>query len=353
LTAGIDGLRADFGQGLPPPCWEYIINRSRSRKWNLVFMAESLDGGPVTKRSARHFDVLNEKIIFDLHHARSTNDFRALYDDRRASYGAALVLLNTSSHDEDNYKDPFEGLLRFAVNSTIDGITLISAGQEFGLRGTIVPPNDSNPAAGPPFGYELYETNFGKQIPQFKEFNSLMPLWREAGRDDSDAAHLHNLYAAISTARRASPALRGANRVFLNLKDNTPHGQIFSIAKFERRNAGPKDQDVIFAFVNLTVGADAATPAGNAFNVNVDANHDGVNDFGIKPERLYNVKNIAAYTGTDTHRRDTLLWGNGRLGSDLLRNGIDVRLNRVPADRDRWADAPYEAQFLKLFDVTP
>jgi glycosidase len=352
-AAGIDGLRADFGQGLPPPCWEYLINRSRTRKWNLVFMAESLDGGAVTYRSGRHFDVLNENIIFGLHHAISTTDFRALFDDRRASYGSALVLLNTSSHDEDNYKDPFEGLLRFAVNNTIDGIPLISAGQELGLRGTLVPPNDSNPAEGPPFGYDLYETNFNKPIPQFKVFNSLLPLWREAASPDSDAAHLHNLYATIGMARRKSPALRSINRIFLNLKDNTPHRQIFSVAKFERQNAGPKDQDVVFAFVNLVRGADVATSTGNAFNVDVDADHDGVNDFGIQPEHLYNVKNLAAYTLADPHRADALLWGAERKGSDLIQNGVPVQLHRVPSDRSGWAHAPYEAQYLKLIDVTP
>src|SRR6185312_4253822 len=57
-TAGIDGLRADFAQGLPPQFWEYLVNRTRSRRWDFVFMAESLDGGPVTYRSARQFDVL-------------------------------------------------------------------------------------------------------------------------------------------------------------------------------------------------------------------------------------------------------------------------------------------------------
>ena len=36
---GIDGLRCDFGQGLPPQLWEYIINRTRSFKWNFMFMA--------------------------------------------------------------------------------------------------------------------------------------------------------------------------------------------------------------------------------------------------------------------------------------------------------------------------
>ena len=48
VVKGIDGLRADFGQGLPPPVWEYIINRARTRRWAFVFMAESLDGGAVT-----------------------------------------------------------------------------------------------------------------------------------------------------------------------------------------------------------------------------------------------------------------------------------------------------------------
>ena len=34
-------------QGLPPQAWEYIINKARARKWNFVFMSESLDGGAV------------------------------------------------------------------------------------------------------------------------------------------------------------------------------------------------------------------------------------------------------------------------------------------------------------------
>ena len=57
---GIDGLRCDFGQGLPPQAWEYIINTTRTRKWNFVMMSESLDGGAVTYRSNRHFDIMNE-----------------------------------------------------------------------------------------------------------------------------------------------------------------------------------------------------------------------------------------------------------------------------------------------------
>ncbi len=354
-SAGVDGLRGDFGQGMPPQCWEYIVNRTRSRKWNFVFMAESLDGGPVTYRSARHFDVLNENIIFDIRGARRTSDFRRLYEQRRGSYGEAAVLLNTSSHDEDNYRNPFEALLRFAVNSTMDGIPLICAGQEAGLRGTIVPPSGgSNPDVGPPFGYDRFFAPFdpNKRIPQFMTFNSLMPLWRELQNADSDGARLEQLYSAIGKARNDSRALRSPNRFFLNLQDGTPHEQIFSVAKFERQNAGPKDSDVVFAFVNLELGLDAGTADGNWFRVDVDADGNGVNDFGIRPDRLYNARNIAAYTGTDPHRREALLWGEGRPGRELLSKGIFVHLNRLPSDRARWANAPYEAQFLRLVDVT-
>jgi glycosidase len=41
---GIDGLRCDFAQGLPSAFWEYTINKTRSVKWDFLFMAESLDG---------------------------------------------------------------------------------------------------------------------------------------------------------------------------------------------------------------------------------------------------------------------------------------------------------------------
>jgi glycosidase len=353
-NVGIDGLRGDFGQGLPPQCWEYIINRTRTRKWNFVFMAESLDGGPVTYRSARHFDILNENLIYNLHHVQSTSDFRAAYDSRRSAYGIALVLLNTTSHDEDNYKNPYEALLRFAVNNTIDGVPLISAGQELGLTGTVVPPNDSNAAEGPPFGYDIYFAPFdpNKRIPQFMTFNSMMPLWRALGNNPPSSTPLWSSYAAIANARRSSAALRSPNRAYLNLLNNTPHEQIFSVAKFERRNADPATSDVVFAFVSLQVGQNVQTPSGNWFNVNVDEDHDGVNDFGIKPDHLYNVKNIVAYTGHDAHHRDAWLWSSPRPGSDLLKNGIFVSLNRVPTNASDWASTPWEAQYLKLFDVT-
>jgi hypothetical protein len=119
IVAGIGGLRADFAQGLPPEAWEYIINRTRSRKWDFVFMAESLDGGAVTYRSNRHFDVLNENLIYAFHGATKASDFQSLYNTRRASYRDSLVLLTTSSQDKYNNKHPYEACIR--INSTCMG----------------------------------------------------------------------------------------------------------------------------------------------------------------------------------------------------------------------------------------
>ncbi|MES2924788.1 MAG: hypothetical protein V4819_24755 [Verrucomicrobiota bacterium] len=355
-NAGIDSLRADFGQGLPPQCWEYIINKTRTRKWNFIFMAESLDGGAVTRRSGRHFDILNENIVFPLHAAQNTLQFRKIYEDRRDAYGQALVLLNTSSHDEDHYQDPWHALVRYAANNSVDGVPLVFPGQELGLSGTVIPPNDTNLSLTP-FGYDHYETNSNKPIPHFKKYNSLMPLWLKTTPGDGSynygLAQLSKVYEGIGQARKFSPALRSSNRFFLNLNDTTSHGQIFSVAKFENRNASPNLSDVVLAFVNLDRNADPLTVGTNKFNVDIDTDGNGVNDFGIKPARQYNVRNIAAYLGTDPNRRNVFLIPGGISGSDLISQGLFVAMNRVPPTDGAWATAPYEAQYLKLYDVTP
>ncbi len=79
---------------------------------------------------------------------------------------------------------------------------------------------------------------------------------------------------------------------------------------------------------------------------------NGSNLFGIKTSRTYNVRNIAAYTGQDPSRRNYLLWGGGRTGTDVLTNGVFVSLNKVPTDNASWTTSPYETQYLKVYDVT-
>ncbi len=329
---GIDGLRADFGQGLPPQCWEYMINKARSRKWAFVFMAESLDGGAVTYRSGRHFDVLNENIVFPYQNAATASDYRNLYETRRNAYGQALVLLNNTSHDEENYLDPFQAFIRFSTAGSVDGVPLIFMGQELGISRT--------------FGFDRYETNFGKQIAHFKKYNSLQPIFAPGNRTYA-LDQLYPIYAAIGQARQFSRALRSSNRYFLDLIGGSQQPSVFSVAKYEAANASPNFSDVVFAFTNL----DRNNNQGGNFNVNIT--QSGSNLFGIKAARTYNVKNIAAYTAIDGTRRDQYLIPGNISGTNLLNNGLFVLLKKVPSVDSAWATDPFEAQYLKLYDVTP
>ncbi len=321
---GIDGLRCDFGQGLPPRAWEYISNVARERKWNFVMMTESLDGGAVTYRSNRHFDILNENIVFPLKDASTAGDYRNIFDQRRSQYAGALVLANSTSHDEENYVDPFVALTRYAVTNTVQGAPMVFMGQEQGISRT--------------FGFTFYETNFGKQIGHFKKFNSLQPLW-----DDTSFANdrLYPAYAAMGLARRNSPALRSANEFYI--PGNGGNDRIHAIAKYESPGNPPSRQDAVLAFANVDRDA---TPA-DTFMIPASL----ATSLGIKPTRTYNSRNIAAF---DPASRVNFVWpGGGYTGEQLTTNGIFVSLNKVPTNNGEWTTAPYEAQYLKLFDVTP
>jgi len=343
---GLDGIRADFAQGLPPQCWEYIMNYARSYKWDLVFLAESLDGGAVTYRSSRHFDVVNDSVLFDLYAAQATQDFRNIYDGRRSSYGQGLVIWDTESHDEAGYADPYQALIRYAVDSTIDGVPDIFFGQEIGIAGAVTPP--SSKPTGTPYGFTNYQINFGKPIPHFMVFNSLANAWNALGADANGQAQLYPVYAAIGQARASSPALQSSNRYYLNDTGGNVPSNIFGVAKYAAANQYPNLGDVVFAFVNLSKTSGQT----DVFNVNITQN--GSNLFGIDPARTYNVKNIAADTEYDSTRPNVWLWGSaGRTGADVLANGIYVGMNSVPTSVGGWTTNPYEAQYLKLYDVTP
>jgi glycosidase len=346
--AGIDGLRADFAQGLPPQAWEYIINRTRARKWDFVFMAETLDGGPVSYRSSRHFDLLNENLIYALHHALKARDFQQVFEQRLSAYGGMPILLNTTSQDEDNYKDPFQAFIRYAVNNTMQGVPMIFPGQELDLTGTIVPPHDSNSRAGRPRGYDRFEGGFsGKPIPHFKKYNSMMPLWNDYNSDRGQTKVLHALYAAVGNARHESAALKSAHYAFLKPGKGSAPDAIFAVAKFQIRNGDSRQQDIVFSFVNLTLTSNVRTAGNHPFDLNIDADRDGRNDFGIQANRLYNLKNIASL-GPDKWFLPKPL-----SGKDLLARGLEIHLNRLPVTPAQWSTAPFEPLFLKLYDVGP
>jgi hypothetical protein len=304
-------------------------------------MTESLDGEQVTYRSSRHFAVLNENIVFPLQAATTTSAYFSIIEGRRSAYGQSLVLLNNTSHDELPYSDPWQALIRYATVSTTDGAPMIMYGQEIGAGQKV---QDSLPQGG----FDWYESNFGKFIPHFKKWNSMQPQWTAYDANAFGVQFLRPVYAAIGRARSASPALRSSNRWFLNpLGSNNPDPDIFAVAKYTVGGAPVAQQDVVLAFTSLDRNGIQA----NTFGVTADL--AGI--LGLQDGRVYNAKNIAAYAGRggeQAARREQWLWGGGFTRGQMLANGVYVSLNPVPAANDTWASAPYEAQFLKVYDVT-
>jgi glycosidase len=329
-SVGIDGIRADFATGLPPQCWEYIINTVRSRKWDFVFLAESLGSGAAPYRSSRDFDIVNDSVYSQFQTASTAANYQTIFNSERSNYGECLMLWNATSHDVGfYYTDPYQALIRFMVGGTIDGVPHIFYGQEIGTTED--------------FGFSLYAGD----VPSLYTFNSMQPAVA-AGINSFKINQVYPLYAAVGIARLSSTALCSANRCFLNPGQSQPN--IYAVAKFAATNGPPNFSDVVFAFVNL----DTTNIHQGTFSVNISQN--GTNVFGIQSGRIYNVKNIAAYTGADPERPDYWLWNGGSggvAGSDILANGIAVSLNPVPTNNAGWTNAPFEAQYLKLYDVTP
>jgi glycosidase len=332
-SVGVDGMRADFADGLPPQCWEYIINKVRSQKWDFVFLAESLSWPPpsaTTYRSGRDFDVMYDSVYSAFQTAGSATNYQAIFNSERNSYGQCLMLWNAASHDAGfYYTDPYQALVRFMVGGTIDGMPHIFFGQEMGTTEL--------------FGFSVYAGD----VPSLYTFNSLQPAMTNAvGNVRVD--QLYPLYAAVAKARQSSPALQGANRVFLSPTTSQP--SIYAVAKYVATNGSPNFNDVVFAFASL----DPTNSHQSMFSVNIAQN--GANIFGIQSDRLYNVKNLAAYAKVDPNRPEHWLWNGGSggvAGSNLLANGVAVSLNAVPTTVAGWTNAPFEAQYLKLYDVTP
>ena len=192
-------------------------------------MTESLDGGAVTYRSNRHFDILNENIIFPFQAASNASDYRGIFDGRRSAYGQGLVLLNNMSHDEQAYANPYEALIRFGVASTVDGIPMVYYGQENGISG---------PSAGP-----RDKLRFQSLRDQLRQTRRALQRVQRSGPDSRQPGQRRAIfeasYAAINQARQFSRALRSSNRYYLNQTDNSVQQKIFSVAKYETANTSP------------------------------------------------------------------------------------------------------------------
>ena len=282
----------------------------------------------MTVRSGRNFDILCDSVYSAFQTSTTSGDYQSIFNSERSAYGQCLMLWNSASHDAGGYyTDPYQALVRFTVSGTVDGMPHVLYGQELGTTES--------------FGFSEYAGG----VPSMYVYNSLQPALASAN-GNLRVDQLYPLFSAVGLARQSSPALQAANRWFLSPTISQPN--IYAVAKFTATNGPPNFNDVVFAFVNL----DVTNGHSANFNVNVTAN--GTNLFGIAPGRWYNAKNIAAYLGADPDRRSYWLWGAGGIaGSNLLANGFSVLLNPVPATPAGWTNAPYEAQYLKLYDVTP
>lgn len=327
---GIDGLRCDFGQGLPPQFWEYFINHTRSMKWNFIFMAETLDGGVPGYRSNRHFDVLNEDILFMFHNDIDANTIRSAVEQRRNSYNGGTILLNQSSHDETMpSEDPWQTASYYGAVATVDGIPMLFNGQEWGIRPA------SGEWGGNNEGFTRFELNFGKWIPHFKQWNKAT-FWASPPSLSDGLAQWHG---RVNWARLNSPALQSRNRYFLNKLDGNPDSRIMSVAKYETAGAGPATSDVVLAFA-LVLGSSHAE-ASATYNV-----QGAWAVLGLDTGKTYRVRNLAS---SDASAYIESGWP--RTGQDLWNNGIYVGFSAGVGGSI--TDDGALVQYLKLEEVQP
>jgi len=365
---GIDGLRCDFAQGLPSQFWEYAINKTRARKWDFIFMAESLDGARevagsrrhgVGYRSARHFDVLNENIVFywrdtffgypanggagEVKNPKTFDTWKA-YDDRRNAFDNVTLLNNLTSHDEVfPHNDVWSIAYGYAQVGALDGIPMLMYGQEAGGQNskTAYSASETNfGAINPTNNFAKYEANFGKNIPNFKVYNNMASIWNNRTADEWK---LQAFYGRVNKARLAAPALQSQNVYYLSKKQvgGGYDDNLFAVGKVRSlgQAAGAAGNSVVFAFANNNYRANANVAA--TFDLNAKVPGTDLNYFGIDRARNYNVKDLLA------DNPNSYVWATSRSGADLIDNGLYVGLPNAAA-----VTGSYQAQYLQLVDVS-
>ena len=328
---GIDGLRCDFGQGLPPQLWEYIINRTRNFKWNFMFMAETLDGGVPGYRSNRHFDILNENMVFQFTQAHVSDPagLRTQLENRRTAYNGGAILLNLTGHDEVlPWSDPWVTASRYAMVSAVAGVPMVFYGQEQGI-------GPFQGSADQWTGFTNFELNFGKNIPHFKKWNKLR-VWDEPPLPTSrDMAQWHG---RVNWARLNSPALQSSNQYFLSRTAGGDNTKIFAVAKYEAAGAVAAGKDAVLAFaLFVNAGSSGHSGASDTYSLQGCWSLLGLSN---SASAYYNVRNLAASDANAT------LWETPKSGAELYANGIYVDFDSD--DAGNIYDDGHIVQYLKL-----
>ena len=336
-------------------------------------MAESLDGARtvgnssrhgVGYRSARHFDVLNENIVFYWRdtffgypanggagtpkNPKTYDTFKA-YDDRRNAFDNVTLLNNLTSHDEVfPHNDVWSIAYGYAQVGALDGIPMLMYGQEAGAQNS----KSAYGASEANFGsinatnnFAKYESNFGKNIPNFKVYNNMSSIW---GSRTSDDWKLQTFYGRVNKARLAAPALQSQNVYFLSKKQvgGGYDDNMFAVGKVKNlgQTAGAAGNSVVFAFANNNYRATNAVAA--LFDLNAKVPGTDLNYFGIDRGRTYNVKDLLS--DNYATNANTYVWATNRTGADLIDNGLYVGLPNNAA-----GTGSYQAQYLQLVDRSP
>lgn len=280
----LDGIRADFAQGLPPRAWEYIINKTREQKWDFVFLGEALDPDQVRYRVNRHFELLTtvDHWLYRSSGVTMSQLVGSLEAEANLYGYNAAVMHNGTSHDEKGNANMWLMVARYAVAASVYGVPMVYMSQPLGVE----------------------------QKVDFQEsWQSLRQYWAGANQ------HVSTLYRRINDARRANPALTSTSRYFLQKQSGGGFNEnIFSVARWT-------DDNTVLVFVNLrdiNVGSEIYTiPRA----VPLDASP------GVK----YQAYNLLADTP------DQPLWPQPRSATDIYQDGVYVKFS-----------LPNEIQYLLL-----
>ncbi len=293
---GLDGIRADFAQGLPPRAWEYIINKTRQKKWDFVFLAEVLDPPQVMYRANRHFDVMTsvDHYLYRLNDITTTQLAASLEKEARNFGYNACIMHNGTSHDESGNPDQWAMVARYGICAACYGSPMIFMGQPLGIPGKI----------------------------DFKErWSNIRDFWQ-----DKNNAGVNGMYRRINRARAQSRALRAAPRYFLFNRANRFNDHIFAVARWD---VSPPATEIVLVFVNLNT----ARPLEDTFIIPqalplIPKDSDPV----LSPDSVhYQAFNLVA------DNPDQPVWPTARSAADILKNGIYVKFT-----------FPNEIQYLQL-----